>query len=103
MNMEIPFTDNEIINDVIIVDMNINNWLIGSHISTIHRNRLHTFYMKYGQSLISGINADGDGFFYNYKYNFMDYNTIIFEWEWGGVINNDEDGYIKYRIIFKRE
>lgn len=102
-NMEVPFTDDEIQNDVIVIDMNNNDWLLGKHISTYHKNRLHDFFKRYGQDLISGLNADGEGFFYNYSYRFIDLDTIIFEWEGSGVINNDKNGYIHYKIYFNRE
>ena len=47
--------------------------------------------------------ADGDNWGYSYRYYFLNKDTIIFEYEWGGLNDDNEFARIEYRIKFTRE
>jgi hypothetical protein len=107
-NMEIPFSDEEIKNDEIIVETN-KQLLFGRHISTYHENRCDGIGRRgswhNGQYNLGGIHIDGIGYANEIFYYFVDYDTIIYEHRLRELINNDEKKYkyIRYKIIFKRE
>jgi len=104
-NMEIPFTDEVIRNDEIIVETD-RQFIIGRHISTYHKNWclagvLGRWYN--GRYNFGGVHIDGIGYANEILYYFVDYDTIIYEHHLFEAINENEERYIKYKIIFKRE
>ena len=54
-----------------------------------------------GQVFLGGVNIDGLNYANTISYYFVDYNTIIYENTWVGIVN-DEKREINYKIIFKR-
>jgi hypothetical protein len=106
-NMEIPFTDEEIKNDEIIVETN-RQFIFGRHISAYHDNWCLAGVLgrwDNGRYKFGGVHIDGIGYANEIFYYFVDYDTIIYEHHLIELINSDEKKYknIKYKIIFKRE
>jgi hypothetical protein len=101
INMGIPFTVEEIRNDEIVVETD-RQYLVGKHISTYHTNWCGRASSRNGQVSLGGIYIDGHNFSNTIIYYYVDYNTIIYENTWVGIVN-DEEKRINYKIIFKRE
>jgi hypothetical protein len=101
-NIEIPFSESEIKNDQIVVEAD-RQYLFGKHISTYHTNWCGMVSINgNGQASLGGVYLDGLNWFSDIKYYYVDFDTIIYEYI-RGEMDNDEEKYIKYKIVFKRK
>jgi hypothetical protein len=103
-NMVIPFSDEEIKNDQIIVAP-ARQWIVGRHIPKYHINMYGYLILttdKNGQVYLGEGNLGGSNWSTSIRYYYIDYDTLIYEHR-HSEIDNDVERCIEYKIIFKRK